>query len=84
MLKISARRLSLALLLGATSLTAAVTARAQTGTDPCPKHVNCTAGSTSPSTTPSTSTASTTSKPATTTSSGSVVTETILVLLGLG
>ncbi len=44
MIKTYARRLSLALILGATSLVAASTAHADgtTGTDPCPKGMLCT------------------------------------------
>ena len=47
MIKTSARRFSLALILGATSLVAVGSAHADgvTGTDPCPKNMLCSTGS---------------------------------------
>ena len=51
MIKISARRVSLALILGATSLVTLGTAHADgiTGTDPCPKNMLCSNSATVPS-----------------------------------
>lgn len=69
MIKTSARRFSLALILGATSLLAAGTAHADgtTGTDPCPKGMLC----------------STNSTPATSTSTPTTAVQVLLVLLGV-
>lgn len=73
----TARRLSLALILGATSIATSGTALAQTGTDPCPRGLVCTSGnSASPKT-----------HPASAAAKGSSVTGTVfksaLILLGL-
>lgn len=54
MIRTSARRLSLALILGATSLTTAVGsahADGTTGTDPCPKGWLCNSGTVAPAST---------------------------------